>query len=163
MNEKVIGLIRTVGVLLLFVIGIIMIYMASGTDAEIDKDTQLLVETKDTVSGAVNYTTWLVYGALALIAGFTIWAIVQNPKRFITPAIGIVVFLVLGGIAYAMASDAIIADLIKEDGTVHANMTQDSLKWSGTGIKMTFILVIVAVAAILASSVMGAMRYFSSK
>ena len=73
-------------------------------------------------------------------------------------------FLVLGGIAYALASDVPLQSLINDlDGTVHEDMTAKSLKWGGTGIKLTFILVIVAVASILVSSVMGAMRYFSSK
>jgi hypothetical protein len=162
MNEKVIGLIRTGGVLLLFIIGLALIWKATGTTATIDKDTQELVEDIDVVTSSVSFTMYLIYTCLILIGGFTIWSIIQNPKRFITSAIGIVAFLILGGIAYSFASSEIIPDLIK-DGLPHADMTASSLKWGGTGIKLTFILIVIASAIIVVSSVLGAARYFTTK
>lgn len=162
MNDKVIGLIRTGGVLLLFIIGLVLIWDATGTTATVDTETQEIVEDVDVVTSSVSFTMYLIYACLILIGGFTIWSIIQNPKRFIPSAIGIVAFLVIGGIAYGLASSDIIPDLIV-DGESHADMTASSLKWGGTGIKLTFILVIIAVAVIVVSSVMSAARYFTSK
>lgn len=163
MNDKVIGLIRTGGVLLLFIIGLVLIWDATGTTATVDTETQEIVEDVDVVTSSVSFTMYLIYACLILIGGFTIWSIIQNPKRFIPSAIGIVAFLVIGGIAYGMASSDIIPELIDPDGVSHADMTASSLKWGGTGIKLTFILVFIAVAVIVVSSVMSAARYFTSK
>ncbi|OIQ35972.1 MAG: hypothetical protein BM555_03650 [Crocinitomix sp. MedPE-SWsnd] len=163
MNEKVVGLIRTGGVILLMIIGTIFIIQAAGASDVVDSSTDEAVANFGKVGSAITFVIWLAWAALGAIVLFTIWAIIQNPKRFITPAISLVVFLVLGGLAYALASDAIIPELVERGGEVHPDMTASSLKWSGTGVKLTFILVIVAVALILVSSVMGAMRYFSSK
>jgi hypothetical protein len=162
MNEKVVGLIRTGGVILLMIIGTIFIIQAAGASDVVDSETDEAVANFGKVGSAITFAIWLAWASLGTIVLFTIWAIVQNPKKFIAPAISLGVFLVLGGLAYALASDAIIPELI-DKGTVHPDMTTGSLKWSGTGIKLTFILVIVAIALILVSSVMGAMRYFSSK
>jgi hypothetical protein len=163
MNEKVVGLIRTGGVILLMVIGTILIIQAAGITENVDTETDETVANFGKVGAAITFTMWIAYIALGAIVLFTIWAIVKDPKRFIAPAIGLGVFLVLGGLAYALASDTIITGLFDRDGIAHPDMTAGSLKWSGTGIKMTFILVIVAIALIIVSSVMGAMRYFSSK
>ena len=162
MNEKVVGLIRTGGVIILMIIGTILIIQAGGASDVVDSDTDEALVNFGKVGSAITFVIWLAWAALGAIVLFTIWSIIQNPKRFIAPAISLVVFLVLGGLAYALASDAIIQDLVTRDGP-HPDMTAESLKWSGTGVKLTFILVIVAVALILVSSVMGAMRYFSSK
>lgn len=155
MNEKMIGLIRTGGVILLFVIGIFLILQAMGTTATIDKETQEVVEDTDLVTGSVSYALYLVYACLGAIILFTIWSIIQNPKRFIPSAIGIAVFAVVAMIGYAMASDAILPDLLE-----HPDATPGSHKWGGTGIKVTFILVIIAVALIIVGSVMSIMKYF---
>ncbi|MEO9533431.1 MAG: hypothetical protein ABJG68_00420 [Crocinitomicaceae bacterium] len=163
MNEKVIGLIRTGGVLLLFIIGLVLIWQATGTTATVDKETQELKGDAEVVTGSVTFTMYLIYGCLILIGGFTIWSIVQNPKRFIPSAIGIVVFLVLAGVAYGIASSDIIPELIDPEKGPHADMTESSLKWGGTGIKLTFILIATAAIIIVVSSVMSAARYFTSK
>lgn len=156
MNEKVVGLIRTGGVLLLFLIGILLIMNAMGTSATVDPETQEVIEDADKVTGSVTFALWMVYGCIGAIAIFSIWAIVQNPKRFIAPAIGIAIFLVIGFIGYAMADSTPIDGILE-----HPEATEGSLKWAGTGVKTTFILVFIAIALILTSSVMGMMKYFS--
>jgi hypothetical protein len=156
MNEKVVGLIRTGGVLLLFVIGILLIMNAMGTTAAVDPVTQEVIEDTDKVTGSVTFSLYLVYACLIAIGGFTVWSIIQNPKRFIVPAIGIVAFLVIGFIGYSMASTDPIDGILE-----HPDATEGALKWSGAGVKTTFILVIIAVALILVSSVMNMMKYFS--
>lgn len=156
MNEKVVGLIRTGGVLLLFVIGILLIMNAMGTSATVDPETQEITEDVDKVTGSVTFALWMVYGCLGAIAIFSIWGIVQNPKRFIVPAIGLAVFLVIGFIGYAMADTTPIDGILE-----HPEATEGSLKWAGAGVKTTFILVFIALALIVVSSVMGMMKYFS--
>jgi hypothetical protein len=156
MSEKVIGLIRTGGVLLLFVIGVILIMNAMGTTATVDPETQEVIEDADKVTGSVAFALYMVYACIAAILLFAVWAIVKNPKKFIPTGIGIAAFLIIGGIGYAMASDAILPDLLE-----HPNATASGHKWGGTGIKVTFILVFVAIALIAVQSVRNMMKYFS--
>lgn len=156
MNEKVVGLIRTGGVLLLFIIGILLIMNAMGTSATVDPETQEVTEDADKVTGSVTFALWMVYGCIGAIAIFSIWSIVQNPKRFIAPAIGLAVLLVIGFIGYSMAETTPIDGILE-----HPNATESAMKWAGAGVKTTFILVFIAIALIVTSSVIGMMKYFS--
>lgn len=156
MNDKVIGLIRTGGVLLLFVIGVILIMNAMGTTATVDQETQEVIEDSDKVTGSVTFALYLVYACLAAIGGFAIWAIIKNPKKFIPAGIGIAVFGVVCLIGYGMASDEILADLLE-----HPNATASAHKMGGAGIKITFILIILAVALMAVQTVRNMMKYFS--
>lgn len=156
MSQKVVGLIRTGGVILLFIIGIILIMNAMGSSAVVDAETGEITEDADTVTGSVTYALYLVYACLGAILIFTIWSIIQNPKRFIPSAIGIGIFAVIAFIGYAMASDAIIPDLLE-----HPDATAGAHKWGGAGIKTTYILVGLAIVLILIGSVMNMRKYFS--
>ena len=151
MDEKVVGLIRTGGVILLFVIGLILMLGAMKT--EIDPETNEAVGDLTAVSRSANYIVYLVYGCVGAIILFSIWAIIQNPKKFIPTAIGLGVFAIIAFIGYAMAG----SDPIKEV----PDATEDALKLGGTAIKTTFLLIFIAVALITVGSVMGIMRYFS--
>ncbi|MEZ4923205.1 MAG: hypothetical protein R2780_08560 [Crocinitomicaceae bacterium] len=156
MNDKVIGLIRTGGVLVLFVIGVLLIMNAMGTTATVDPETQEIMEDSDKVTGSVTFSLFLVYACLGVIALFTIWAIIKNPKRFIPAGIGIAVFGVICLIGYGMASDEIIPELLK-----HPDATASAHKMGGAGIKITFILVFLAVALMAVQTVRNLMKYFS--
>jgi hypothetical protein len=156
MNEKVVGLIRTGGVILLFLIGIILILKAMGTTATIDQDTQEIVEEVDQVTSSVSYALYLVYACLGAILVFTVWAVIQNPKRFIPTLIGLGVFVVIAFIGYSVASSEIIPDLLEHD-----NATKSAHKMGGAGIKTTYILVVIAILLIIVGSVMSSMRYFA--
>lgn len=153
MSSKVVGLIRTGGVILLFIIGVILLLGAM--DTEVDPDTNEAVGDVSSVIYAVNFSLWLVRACVIFIAGFTVWAIIQNPKRFIPAAIGVGVFAIIAFVGYSMASSEPIVDL------EIANNTAKNAKMGGAGIKTTFLLVIIAVALILVGSVMSIMRYFS--
>ena len=98
---------------------------------------------------------YLVYASLGFILVFTVWSIIQNPKRFIPSAIGLGVFVVIALIGYSMASSEAIV------GFDHADATEKGLKMGGAGIKTTFLLVAIAAALIIVGSVMSMMRYFS--
>jgi len=115
-----------------------------------------IIEDTDRVTGSVSFAVWMVYACLIAIGGFSIWSIVQNPKRFIAPAIGIGVLLLIGFIGYSIANDLPIKGI--ED---HADATVGALKWSGAGVKTTMILVFISITLIVISSVMGMMKYFS--
>ncbi|UKN00689.1 hypothetical protein K6119_13210 [Paracrocinitomix mangrovi] len=159
MSEKVVGLIRTIGVIILFVIGVVLIVGAMQT--EIDPETNLPVNDPVAVSNSANYSVILVYMGLGAIAIFSIWSIIQNPKRFIRPAIGIAIFGVLALISYGIASDEMIPALLKTEESA-ANATPEALKWGGAGIKGTFILVGIAIVLILIGTVMNMKKYFSN-
>ena len=153
MSEKVVGFIRIGGLILLFIIFVFLILGA--IDTEVDPDTNEAVGDVGSVISSVNYALYLVYACLGAIFIFTIWAIIQNPKRFIPSAIGLGVFLIIAFIGYSMASSDAIA------GFDHADATEKGLKMGGAGIKTTFLLVAIAAALIVVGSVMSMMRYFS--
>lgn len=154
MSEKVVGLIRTGGVALLFIIGVILILGSMST--EVDPETGEAVGDVSSVINSVNFSLYLIYGCLGAIIVFTVWSIVQNPKRFIPSLIGVAVFAIIALIGYSMASAEIIPDLAK-----HPDATAKAHKMGGAGILTTYILVIVAVVLIVAGSVIGALRYFA--
>jgi len=156
MNEKVVGLIRSGAVVLMFIIGVVLIMNAMGTTATVDSETQEIVNDASTVTSSVTYALWLVYAGFGAIILFSIWAIVQNPKRFIPVGIGLGVFLIICLIGYSMASSEPIADILE-----HPNSTESALKWSGAGVKITYILTFLAVALILAQSVRNMLKYFA--
>ncbi|MBD3637755.1 MAG: hypothetical protein HUJ25_10400 [Crocinitomicaceae bacterium] len=154
MSQKVVGLIRTLGVGLLLLLGAIFIIGAMGT--EVDPDTNEPIGSVTSVVTSVNYAVYLVIGALIAIVVFGVWSIIQHPKRFIPTLIGVVVFGILVLIGYSMASSEILPSLAE-----NPEATAKAHKWGGAGINTTIILVILALALILFGSVMGIMRYFS--
>ena len=131
MNEKVIGLIRTGGVIVLFVIGVLLILNAMGSTATVDEETQMVVEEVDQVTASVSYALYLVYACIGAIIIFTIWSIIQHPKRFISSAISIVIFAIIVGIGYALADSTIIPELLEGGNAEEA--TEGAHKWGGTG------------------------------
>ncbi|MEX1002444.1 MAG: hypothetical protein WDZ35_10060 [Crocinitomicaceae bacterium] len=160
MNDKVVGLIRTGGVITLFVIGVLLILNAMGSDATVDSETHMIVEDVDQVTSSVSYALYLIYACLGAIVIFTIWSIIQRPKRFIGTAIGIVVFGIIVLIGYGMASDALIPELVTGDNALEA-ATKGAHKWGGAAIKVTYILVALAGFLILVQSVRDMTKYFS--
>lgn len=160
MNDKVVGLIRTGGVIALFVIGVLLILNAMGSTATVDPETQEVIEEADQVSGSVTYALYLVYACLGAIIIFAIWSIIQHPKRFISTGIGIVIFGIIVLIGYGLADDALIQELVSGPNALE-EATPGAHKWAGTGITITYILVILAIALILIQSVRNMTKYFS--
>lgn len=137
---------------MLFVIGLILILGAMNT--ETDPITgEVAASSSSSVGNAVSFALWLAVACLVAIFGFTIWVIIQNPKKFIPSAIGLAVFAIIAFIGYSMAGTSPIKAV--------PDATEQALKMSGAGINTTGILVFIAIALILVGSVMGAMRYFS--
>jgi len=104
---------------------------------------------------SITYTKWLMYGGLILILGFTVFNIIQNPKRFIRLAIGLVLLTLITLICYYSVDTVGIGKV-----TQLSSYTDTSFHISATGILMFIVLTIIAVAMILVGIVTGALSYF---
>jgi len=158
MNNKAISLIINILVIVLGVIGVFLIANAMGYSEVKDPVTEEVLSDTSAVSGAVNYSVVILIIALSAIALFTIFAIIINPKRFITTAIGIVIFGLVVLLGYSMANvetSGPIAEL--EDAT------KTNLLWGGIGIKTTFILVVIAIGLIILQGVRSLTGYLFNK
>ena len=155
MNQKVISLALGILVGILILIGVILVIGAMQTNAEVDPETQQVMTDIPAVSNSVSYTMILFWISAALIGIFTVWSIIQNPKRFIPAGIGVAVFGVLILIASAMVT-------VEKSGYIMTlnDTTEGSLYWGGLGIQATFVLTAVAVLLILIQAGAGIFRYF---
>ena len=91
----------------------------------------------------VAYVYTILTGFLAL-AGF-LYGMALTPKRIIGFAAGVVPLLIIFGVAYGLASDAVPAQF--ED------LTPNISKLVGTGLYATYVLGGLAVAAVVFSSI----------
>jgi hypothetical protein len=97
-----------------------------------------------------------MWGGLILIGGFSIFNIIQNPKRFIRPAIGFGILGALAAICYA-AVEKVGTGKIAET----ANYTDDIFHYTGFGIALFITLLLIAVGLIIVGFVIGMIRYLS--
>jgi len=104
---------------------------------------------------SITYTQWLMYGGLILILGFTVFNIIQNPKRFIRLAIGLVLLVLITVICY-YSVDAVGTGKVTQLSTY----SDTSFHISSTAILMFIVLTVIAVAMILVGIATGALRYF---
>lgn len=104
---------------------------------------------------SIMYTQWLMYGGLILILLFTVFNIIQNPKRFIRLAIGLVLLVLITLICY-YSVDTVGTGKVTQLSTY----TDASFHISSTAILMFIVLTVIAVAMILFGVVSGALRYF---
>lgn len=155
MNAKLVSLILSILVFALLAIGVFLIIGAMGVDAPKDEITGQYPTDIPAVSRAVDYSMVLLWAAGIFIGVFTVWAIIQNPKRFIPTGIGLAVFGVLIFIASTMVT-------IETEGPIMdlADTTPDTLYWGGLGIQATFVLATVAIALILLQAGAGILSYF---
>ena len=121
-------------------------YTILSMQVELDEVTNQPITDTAAVDTSVSFSVWFVIGSLVLIAGFTIWAIIDNPKRFIPSFIGLVIFFVIFFISYGAAP-------VESSGYIAQIGTPFWIKWSGAGIIMTYILVFVAIALLVAQMV----------
>jgi len=106
---------------------------------------------------SIKYTMWLMIGGLALIAIFTVVNIIQNPKRFIRSAIGLVLLIGIVFICYTMSGE------IAEAGTKLAqskDATPEVIKLTGMGIGTFITLTVISIALIVVGGIVGGLRYF---
>jgi len=106
---------------------------------------------------SIVYTQWLMYGGLILILLFTVVNIIQNPKRFIRLAIGLILLTLITLICY-YSVDAVGTGKVTQLSTY----SDTSFHISSTGILMFIVLTVIAVSMILVGIVTGALRYFQN-
>ncbi len=107
---------------------------------------------------SVTYTYWLMWFGLILIAGFSVFNIIQNPKRFIPSAIGFSILALITFICYS------VVDSKAAEGSKVLQLdqyTDASFHWTAMGITLFITLAIIAGVLILAGFVIGGLRYLS--
>ena len=154
MNSKTFSLITNGVIAVLAIIGVYFVVKAMGT--ELDPETDQPIGDTSAVSSSVGFSLFLVYGCLTLIGVFTIWAIIVNPKRFIPTFIALGSFVLIFFVVYGMSSDEAVGPLKKLEAA-----TPFWLTWTDTGITMTFVLMIIAVAVLLFGVVRNGLAFFS--
>src|SRR5688572_25220433 len=78
-------------------------YVFQSMQVKLDPDTYQAISDTSAVDTSMTFSLWFTYSSLALIAGFTVWAIFNNPKRFIPTFIGLALFLLVFFISYSIA------------------------------------------------------------
>src|SRR5688500_3745347 len=145
-NNKMFFLVVNGIIAVLCLIGVY--YTFGSMQVELDPVTNQPITDTSAVGTAVSLSIWFTLGSLILITGFTIWAIIDHPKRFIPSFIGLAVFFVIFFISYGVAP-------VETSG--HITEIQYStpfwIKWSGVGIIMTYILVFLAIVLLVAQMV----------
>jgi hypothetical protein len=146
MNEKSVSLISKVLMYGIVAIGVIMIMLTllnwdsiSGNRADIDSY----------VGGAmwVCYIGFMIAAAIALIFGVVHF--LGNIKNSKGTLVGIVGFVIIIAISYALSSD----EVLRAFTTGGSNPTPSIVKWSGAGIVMVYILGLLAILAAIFSEV----------
>lgn len=127
----------------------------SFTEEDIDPVLMNEYDLQDATGRSIVYTQWLMYGGLLLILGFTVFNIIQNPKRFIRLAIGLVLLVLITLICY-YSVDAVGTGKVTQLSTY----SDTSFHMSATAILMFIVLTVIAVAMILVGIVSGAISYF---
>ncbi len=132
------------------------IAMGDFKDEEVDPvllDQYHLQQSTETV---IVYAKWVMIIGLVLIALFSILNFIQNPKRFIPSIIGFAALAILTFICYNMAAPEGVGK-VTELGTY----TPESFHWSGAGIILFMVLVVIAFALIIIDSIMNGLRYLT--
>ncbi|MFK8039716.1 MAG: hypothetical protein AB8B74_15600 [Crocinitomicaceae bacterium] len=105
---------------------------------------------------SISYTKWLMYIAFAAIAIFTILNIAKNPKRFMRSAIGFAALAIIAFICFKMASPVGEGKMLET-----SNYTDAGFQWTGAGILLTSVLVIISLVLIVWQSVVNLLRFFT--
>ena len=129
----------------------------SGSFKEADIDPVLMNEynLQGATGNSIVYTQWLMYGGLILILLFTVFNIIQNPKRFIRLAIGLVLLVIITAACYYSVESVGTGKV-----TQLSSYSDASYHVSSTGIAMFIVLTVIAAIMILVGIVTGALRYF---
>ena len=118
-------------------------------------------ETVGTTLEEKNYTELiLIWGVILFIIAalstlaFSLVNVITNPKALRGFMVGLLVFAVLLGISYLLAS----SDPINMETVRDLDPSARTMKWVGTGLNATYILAIVAFIGIIASEVVRAFK-----
>lgn len=157
MNTKMITTI--VNFILVIAVAVGLYFMWGAFDTSIDPETKQPVGNLSAASNAIGYSVMLFYVTLALVIIFSIWGIIINPRKFIPSAIGFGLFALILVISLGMASSEAEGRLagMKKIGMA----TDEWIKWSDVGVKMTIILIAIAIIVMVAQAVRNLLGYFS--
>lgn len=144
----------SIGVFVIAIVGLVLGYFAM-TDTLPDAVSGESKPDPASIDSALNFTYFAIILALAGWIIFSLWKIIQNPKGFIVTGIGIIFFVIIYFIANGVAGGADTSFLAKG-----ADITEDSIVNSNTGLVVTYITLIIAVLTIIAGLGMGLVRYF---
>ena len=105
------------------------------------------------VASSINYTYILLIITVVIVAFFMVLDVIKHPAKLKKTLIGVVAFLILFGIAYALAGDGKVevSSGIIEEGSVLS-------KRVSTGIIFSFILGIIAFAGFIFDSVKSLLK-----
>ncbi|MEZ4720468.1 MAG: hypothetical protein R2813_01160 [Flavobacteriales bacterium] len=91
----------------------------------------------------------LIIAILAALAG-TVMTALSNPGKMKGTAIGVGAMLVITGISYGLASGEVLES--------YGDVSESASRWSGAGLYMFYILLVLAVLSIAYSSVSRLMK-----
>lgn len=154
MNNKMIGLIVNSVIAIICVVGVYFVFQAMQT--EVDPDTSQAIGDTAAVDTSVSFSMLLIYFSLGLIGVFTVWAIINNPKRFVPVIISLVIFSIVILIGYLMANGEATGLLAKMP-----EATEGTIKWTDAGLKITFILIAGAIGLMVIQMVRNVLSFFS--
>jgi len=131
-------------------------YTFLSMQVELDPITNQAISDTAAVDTSMTFSVWFTIGSLVLITLFTIWAIINNPKKFIISFVGLVLFGVVLLIAYSLAG-------VETTGPVTEleSATEGWIKWSGVGIIMTYILILIAGILLVVQAIRQLLGFFA--
>lgn len=140
---------------IIMILAIVGLYFTSqAMQTQLDPETNQAIGDTSMAEKSVTFSLWLTYACLGLIAVFTVYALITNPKRFIPVIISLGIFALLFFITLGIADSEATGPLAKV-------AYGDWAKWSDVGVKLTLILILIAVAAIVFQMVKNAISFFS--
>lgn len=113
-------------------------------------------ELQSATDNSVTFAYYLMIGGLILIAAFSVFHIITNPKRFMRSAIGVAILGVLTFIVYK-ASDKVGQGKI----TTFDGYSDSAYHMSAFGINLFLILTVLAAVLILIGSLFNILRFFN--
>lgn len=139
---------------LLCVVGVYYTFLSM--QVELDPETHQAISDTAAVDTSMTFSLWFTIGSLILITIFTLWAIINNPKRFIPSFIGVAVFLVVIFIGYSITTIETTGPIMDLPAA-----TPFWIKWSGVGIETTYVLIFLAALLLVVQFVRQILGFFS--
>ncbi len=117
----------------------------------------ILIAKDETNTGMISNMIWLgkilVFAAAAIAVLFSIKNLASSPAKLKMAVIAIVGLLAIVGISYGMSSGN---EVVSNTGKLMA--TEGASKWVGTGLRVVYILAVLAIATIVFGGVKKALN-----
>jgi hypothetical protein len=147
MNSKILGYGLNGLKYLIVIFGSILfaIIMTSETNEELNGP----------ISNALSLSIYVIYGCGLAILGFGVKHLVTNFKKNIPILIGIAAFTIIMFICYSMGEGV---EMYVETGAEIEVISANVSKWSGAGLYMFYVLLVIAILVALFSEVKKLIR-----